>query len=212
MKPPANLHELRARAAAGEPFEYSFAWCQSLRCVLRTRPRAAPSPPGLALGMLWGHRARADGALGPGCLSQWWPCRFSIDGHEYTSAEQYMMAAKARLFGDDDALEAILGVDDPAQVKALGRAVRGYDDARWAAFRFDAVVAGSRAKLGQDHALRAYLLATAPRVLVEASPKDRVWGIGLGAKDTRAHDPAAWLGENLLGFALMRARALLAAP
>ena len=161
--------------------------------------------------MFWGHQPQADGGVGKGCLSQWWPCRFAVDGVEYASAEHWMMAAKARLFGDDDALGLILVAGTPAQAKALGRQVRGFDEQTWAARRFELVVAGNVAKFGQDAAMRDFLLGTANRVLVEASPRDRVWGIGLGAANEKATDPGQWRGLNLLGFALMEARDRLAA-
>lgn len=161
--------------------------------------------------MFWGHRPQPDGSVGAGCLSQWWPCEFTVDGDRYASAEHWMMAGKARLFGDDDAVPAILAARTPAEAKNLGRLVRGFDDARWTAARFDLVVAGNVAKFGQDPALREYLLGTRNRVLVEASPRDRIWGIGLGAANERASDPAQWRGLNLLGFALMEAREQLLA-
>ncbi|WP_106253041.1 NADAR family protein [Allonocardiopsis opalescens] len=161
--------------------------------------------------MFWGHRPRRDGSIGPGALSQWWPASFTVDGVRYGSAEHWMMAGKARLFGDEPSLAAVLAARTPAEAKKLGRLVRGFDEARWAAARFELVVAGNTAKFGQDPALRAYLLGTGARVLVEASPLDRVWGIGLAADDERATDPARWRGANLLGFALMEARARLAA-
>ena len=156
--------------------------------------------------MFWGHRPQSDGSVGAGCLSQWWPAPFVVDGVEYTSAEHWMMAGKARLFGDDDAVPAILAARTPAEAKNLGRLVRGFDDARWTAARFELVVAGNVAKFGQDPALRGYLLGTANRVLVEASPMDRIWGIGLGAASEHAVDPSRWRGLNLLGFSLMEAR------
>jgi ribA/ribD-fused uncharacterized protein len=120
-----------------------------------------------------------------------------------------MMAGKARLFGDPAAAERILAARTPAEAKNLGREVQGFDEKVWEAARFEIVVAGSTAKFGQDPALRAYLVGTGSRVLVEASPLDRVWGIGLAADDPRAADPAGWRGLNLLGFALMEARAAL---
>ena len=160
--------------------------------------------------MFWGHQPQADGTIGKGCLSQWWPCRFTIDGVEYTSAEHWMMAAKARLFGDGDALERILVARTPAEAKQLGRLVRGFDEQTWSTRRFELVVTGNVAKFGQDPALRDFLLAAKGRVLVEASPRDRIWGIGLGAANDRATDPAQWRGLNLLGFALMEARDRLA--
>ena len=86
----------------------------------------------------------------------------------------------------------------------------GYDDARWVAHRFDAVVRGNQAKFSQAKRLREFLAATAPRVLVEASPVDAIWGIGMAADDPRATDPRQWAGLNLLGFALMAVRDRLA--
>jgi ribA/ribD-fused uncharacterized protein len=161
--------------------------------------------------MFWGHQPERDGSIGKGCLSQWWPCGFTVAGVEYASAEHWMMAGKARLFEDESALERILAANTPAEAKSLGRQVRGFDDDRWASACFDLVTAGNVAKFGQNPELRAYLLGTAARVLVEASPVDRVWGIGLAADDPRAGDPRRWRGGNLLGFALMRAREQLAA-
>ena len=122
-----------------------------------------------------------------------------------------MMAEKARLFGDHVALARVLRADSPGEAKAIGREVRGYDDARWAAVRFDAVSRGCEAKLRQHEALGQYVLRTGDAVLVEASPRDRIWGIGMSASHPDATDPRKWRGENLLGFALMKARAALAA-
>ncbi|MBY8883915.1 NADAR family protein [Streptomyces sp. PTM05] len=161
--------------------------------------------------MFWGHRPSRDGGVGPGCLSQWWPAPFELDGVRYASAEHHwMMAGKARLFGDERARIRVLAARTPAEAKKLGRDVTGFDEDEWALRRWELVVGGNVAKFGQDPALRAYLLGTRQRVLVEASPLDRVWGIGLAADDERAADPDGWRGLNLLGFALMEARARLA--
>jgi ribA/ribD-fused uncharacterized protein len=159
----------------------------------------------------WGHRPQHGGGIGPGCLSQWWPSAFSIDGVQYATAEHYMMAAKARLFGDDRALEQILAAPSPGAAKALGRHIRGFNEGVWQAHRFEVVVAANVAKFAQHPDLRTYLLGTRGRILVEASPVDRIWGIGLTTDDPRAADPARWPGLNLLGFALMQARTDLAA-
>ena len=97
----------------------------------------------------------------------------------------------------------------PAQAKALGREVSGFDEAAWEEHRWDIVVDGSVAKFQSDPTLTDYLLATKNRVLVEASPRDRIWGIGLAADSEFAERPAQWRGLNLLGFALMEARARL---
>ncbi|MFC0003585.1 NADAR family protein [Micromonospora siamensis] len=154
----------------------------------------------------WGHQPQRDGSIGAGCLSQWWPAPFTVDGRTFATAEHWMMWHKAALFGDEETGERILAARHPHRAKALGRQVRGFDEATWIARRYPIVVAGSVAKFGQHDGLGAYLLGTGDRVLVEASPTDRIWGIGLTADDPRAADPADWRGENLLGFALMKAR------
>lgn len=158
--------------------------------------------------LFWGHTPRTSG-VGKHVLSQWWPASFVVDGNRYASAEHYMMAEKARLFGDETTRRAILAANNPGAAKALGRTVAGFEEARWEKARFDIVVAASAAKFGQNAELRAYLLETGDKVPVEASPVDRIWGIGLAANDPRAVEPSAWLGLNLLGFALMQARAKL---
>jgi ribA/ribD-fused uncharacterized protein len=176
--------------------------------MVALRSASAAGEP-LAYRLFWGHRARKDGALGDSCFSQWWRSRFVVDGQPYSSAEQYMMAGKARLFADDETLAQILAADDPGRVKALGRRVRNFDEATWTAARFDIVTVGSVEKFGQDERLRRYLLATRDEILVEASPLDLVWGIGLAADHEDATRPERWPGLNLLGFALMRGRAIL---
>ncbi|GAA2418814.1 NADAR family protein [Streptomyces coeruleofuscus] len=154
----------------------------------------------------WGHRPRPDGRVGPSCLSQWWPAPFTVDGVEYATAEHWMMAGKARLFEDAAAERAVLAAGHPAEAKKAGRLVRGFDEAIWRRERFRIVVEGSVHKFGAHPELRGFLLGTGGRVLVEASPVDRVWGIGLAADDEAAMDPERWRGPNLLGFALMEAR------
>ncbi|MFV0133370.1 NADAR family protein [Streptomyces sp. HMX87] len=154
----------------------------------------------------WGHRPRPDGRLGPSCLSQWWPSPFTVDGAAYATAEHWMMAGKARLFEDAEAERRVLAAAHPAEAKKAGRLVRGFDEETWARERFGIVVEGSVHKFGSDPALREFLVNTGDRVLVEASPLDRVWGVGLAADDEAAADPERWRGANLLGFALMAAR------
>ena len=156
--------------------------------------------------MFWGHQPESDGTVGKGSLSQWRPCSFTVDGVEYASAEHWMMAGKARLFGDVEALGQVLSARTPAEAKDFGRLVRGFDKTAWDDACFELVVTGNVHKFGQDPALRGFLLGTANRVLVEASPRDQIWGIGLGAGNERAADPRQWRGRNLLGFALMEAR------
>ena len=161
--------------------------------------------------LFWGHTPARDGTVGKACLSQWYPAPFTLGGDTYATAEHYMMAEKARLFGDEDTRARILAAPHPHAAKALGREVRGFDGAVWDRERFAVVVRANAAKFAADGALRAFLLGTGTRVLVEASPVDSVWGIGLAADDQAAEDPERWPGLNLLGFALMEVRAQLAA-
>ncbi|WP_434417850.1 NADAR family protein [Nannocystis pusilla] len=147
----------------------------------------------------------------PAAFGQWTPSRFEVDGVTYGCAEQFMMAEKARLFGDEATRAKILATDSPRQHKALGREVAGFVQAVWDRECLEIVVRGNRAKFTQNPDLRAALLATGDKLLVEASPLDRLWGVGLRADDPRIHDPRQWRGKNLLGEALMRVRAELSA-
>jgi len=153
----------------------------------------------------WGHQKP-----GAGYLSQWWPSPFTVDGTIYATAEHYMMAAKARLFGDGETAAAVIAASHPREAKDLGRRVRNFDEETWRANRVAIVTTANEAKFGQNAELRDYLVGTGDRILVEASPLDRVWGIGLAADDPRAEQVSSWQGENLLGFALMTVRATLA--
>ena len=157
----------------------------------------------------WGHTPKREGSVDASCLSQWFPRAFEIDGVRYATAEHFMMAAKAKLFADEAAHAEVLRAKSPAEAKAAGRAVKNYDDEKWGRARFDAVVKGNIAKFGQHEDLRRFLLSTGERVIVEAAPRDTIWGIGMGASNPNARDPKKWRGRNLLGFALMEARARL---
>ncbi|MBO0360384.1 NADAR family protein [Hymenobacter sp. BT186] len=159
----------------------------------------------------WGHTRPPGAAVGKECFSQWYPAPFIIDNDTYATAEHYMMAEKARLFGDEATRTAILQATHPDQAKKLGRRVQHFDETRWNAARFEVVVRGNAAKFSQHPELRQYLLQTAPRVLVEASPVDAIWGIGLAQDSPHATNPAEWRGLNLLGFALMEVRQELGA-
>ncbi len=158
----------------------------------------------------WGHRPAQDGRITKSCFSQWYEAPFEVDGVAYPSAEHYMMAQKAALFGDAATRHRILAATTPAAAKALGRQVAGFEEATWTRERMRIVVEANLGKFGQDARLSAFLLETGDQVLVEASPVDAVWGIGLAAEDPDAGHPARWRGLNLLGFALMEVRELLA--
>jgi ribA/ribD-fused uncharacterized protein len=159
----------------------------------------------------WGHKPQPDGSIGKEVFSQWWVAPFEIEGQRYATAEHWMMAEKARLFSDEAVREKILAAGSPALAKKLGRMVEGFDDQTWEAHRFDVVVAGNLAKFSQHEALKDFLLRTGNKVLVEASPVDRIWGIGMSADNPAAENPESWHGLNLLGFALMVVRERLLA-
>lgn len=157
----------------------------------------------------WGHRQPADGVPTETCLSQWYRAPFRVDGIFYATAEHFMMAEKARLFDDAETCGRILACGDPRDAKKWGRRVRGFESDPWNRAKFDVLVRGNVAKFSQNPPLRSFLLGTGSSVLVEASPTDLVYGIGLRASDPRAGDPGEWPGENLLGFALMEVRSRL---
>lgn len=139
-------------------------------------------------------------------FSQWYRCAFTVGAHTYNCAEQYMMHGKALLFGDAAVAAQIMDAGHPRTHKALGRKVAPYDETIWRANRERIVLDGNRAKFTQSPELLQALLATRGTELVEASPYDKIWGIGLAATDPRAQDPRKWRGQNLLGKILTALR------
>jgi ribA/ribD-fused uncharacterized protein len=154
----------------------------------------------------WGHQPSKDGTITKTCFSQWWVAPFEVEGITYLTAEHWMMAGKARMFGDEAAMPKILGATKPAVAKEEGRKVLNFVPEVWDKVKFDLVVEGNWHKFSQHPALKGFLLQTGEKVLVEASPVDRIWGIGLAADHPSAGNPGQWQGENLLGFALMEVR------
>lgn len=154
----------------------------------------------------WGHCQKTQEKIDKSCLSQWFPAKFNIDGVDYQNTEQYMMSQKAKLFKDENVFQKILLTKDPKEIKALGRQVKNYQDEIWIAHRYEIVVQGNLAKFSQNMSLQQFLLSTSEQIIVEASPVDRIWGIGLAADHTDAMNPLKWQGLNLLGFALMEVR------
>ena len=158
----------------------------------------------------WGHRPGKGGTVIQSCLSQWFYASFGHEGRHFYTAEHWMMWHKALTFDDQLVADEVLTTFDVKMVKALGRKVSNYDDATWAAARYEAVVKGNLLKFSQNPALKAYLLSTENKVIVEASPYDKIWGIGMTAEEARQVDgPAGWRGTNLLGYALMEVRGRL---
>jgi ribA/ribD-fused uncharacterized protein len=154
----------------------------------------------------WGHQPTKDGSISKTCFSQWWLSPFVVDGIEYKTAEHWMMAKKAELFDDLETLEKILACKSPVDAKKLGREVRNYNEALWLENRYQIVKDGNYHKFDQNKNLKSFLLSTSEQVLVEASPVDPVWGIGMASDHADILDPKKWLGLNLLGFALMEVR------
>lgn len=153
----------------------------------------------------WGHQKGKNG-VSKSCFSQWYPCLFTVDGQEYNCAEQYMMAQKANIFGDKEVMTQILAETYQMTIKRLGRLVKNYNDDVWIEKRFQIVVESNLAKFSQNDDLRHFMLNTGDKIIVEASPKDTIWGIGFDEFAPEATNPSLWNGENLLGFALMEVR------
>lgn len=141
-----------------------------------------------------------------GPFSQWYPSPFTIDEVSYSCAEQYMMSCKAKLFGDIDTYKQIMSTDSPREQKKLGRKVHNFDIDAWNRVAKDVVKAGNIAKFTQNPELKEILLATKGTTLVEASPYDTIWGIGLPESDPRARDRNSWQGTNWLGEVLTEVR------
>lgn len=154
----------------------------------------------------WGHQPSKDGSIIKTCLSQWWKADFTIDTDTYCCMEQYMMAEKARLFKDNETLGKIMKSNHPKQMKDLGRKVKNFDEDLWIKKRYSIILNGNYAKFIQNEDLREFLIKTKDRILVEASPYDKIWGIGMAADDQNIENPLFWKGSNLLGFALMEVR------
>lgn len=159
----------------------------------------------------WGHTPKQAPIVDKSCFSQWFPAQFELDGIKYFTAEHYMMAQKAQLFHDDETFDQILKVKHPNEAKQLGRKVQNYDEQAWKEKRFNIVLQANLAKFSQHLELRDFLIATHDHILVEASPVDAIWGVGMAQDHLDIQNPTKWKGLNLLGFALMQVRAQLLA-
>ncbi|MBS1636682.1 MAG: NADAR family protein [Bacteroidetes bacterium] len=154
----------------------------------------------------WGHRATRKGVISKTCFSQWWPAAFKENDTMYQTAEHYMMVSKARLFKDDEIAGKILAKENPKDAKDLGRQIRNFDATVWDNKKYNIVKQGNFLKFSQHEDLSLFLRKTGSKILVEASPVDPIWGIGLSEDHSDALTPHHWKGQNLLGFALMEVR------
>ena len=145
--------------------------------------------------------------------SNFWKTDFEWEAfgekHRFFCTEQAFMWAKAKTFGDEEIAKAILAEkSDPMTCKSLGRAVNGYDDKTWDKVRYGFMHDVNYAKYTQDLVLKAKLLDPKfnGKTFVEASPIDRIWGIGLAQDDKNADNEKKWRGQNLLGKAITQVR------
>jgi ribA/ribD-fused uncharacterized protein len=176
-----NLEDLKAAFERGEDLKFTF---------------------------FWGHQPEKNGEIGKGCFSQWFPSNFIVGNEHYATAEHWMMAEKARLFEDEATRQEIITTENPAVAKNLGRKVQHFDAKIWDLHKYEIVKEGNFHKFSQNEAMKRFLLEQG-RILVEASPVDNIWGIGMAKNHQDIENPTLWKGENLLGFALMEVRKML---
>ena len=155
------------------------------------------------------EHAESKGSITKACFSQWYPSKFTVDNITYNSTEQYMMAQKALLFNDEKIYNEILKANHPKQFKALGRQIAKFNEDVWGEHKYKIVLEGNLAKFSQNENMKKFLLSAKNKILVEASPYDKVWGIGLSADTNNIENPLTWKGENLLGFVLMEVLLIL---
>lgn len=159
--------------------------------------------------ILFWHAERGN-VIGKGCFSQWQYSPFVDENNvKYLYTEQYMMAKKAELFGDNETLQKIMLSTNPREMKALGREVKNFKPEVWDAECRKIVTKGNYFKFTQDPNLKKLLLDTKDAILVEASPFDAIWGIKMAETDINATNPLKWEGKNYLGFCLMTVRDIL---
>lgn len=146
-----------------------------------------------------------------GYLSQWYNSEMVVDGILYLNTEQYMMAQKAKLFGDEKIFNEIMRKDTPSEFKRLGRLIENFDDDIWNREKRNIVLKANIHKFSQNEKLKKLLLDTGDKILIEASPYDDIWGVKLRETDPSILNINTWKGENLLGFILMEVRDYLKA-
>lgn len=140
------------------------------------------------------------------CLSQWYISNFKESIYNFNCMEKYMMYCKADLFNDEKIKKEILENSSPKTIKELGRKVQSFNENIWNKIKYSIVLHGNYYKFTQNESLMRFILSTKNKVLAEASPYDKVWGIKMSADDENVNNPTKWKGENLLGFALMEVR------
>jgi len=139
-------------------------------------------------------------------FSNWYSCIFEYKGHTFFNSEQAFMWEKARFFDDHEIEKILLSETNPAHAKALGRKVKNFDADMWMAASYPAMIAVNFAKWNSSPVLKELIISTDPKIIVEASPYDKIWGVGLNEDDDLILDEKNWEGMNLLGKALMNVR------
>jgi ribA/ribD-fused uncharacterized protein len=139
-------------------------------------------------------------------FSHWYKCKFQIDEKTYGCVGQYIMYKKALLFDDEAIAHKIMNSSSPARHRSLGKQVSGFDKKKWHEHCLTYSLEGNLAKFSQNPILRKALLQSAGKSFAEASPYDRVWGIGLSLSNPKIHDRANWRGKNWAGESLEAAR------
>lgn len=183
----------------------SFDIQKDMKYSVESIKQMVSAKPNVIFIYFWGHTQNTN-CLTETCLSQWYDVTFEVSGVKYHTAEQYMMAQKALLFDDRQVYEDIMLADNPRDYKALGRKIKNFDRTIWDSKKYEIVVEGNKAKFSQNLNLMKYLLSTGDAILVEASPYDRIWGIGLYPGQAAKGSIDQWRGLNLLGAALMEVR------
>lgn len=146
-----------------------------------------------------------------GHFSNWYPVSFTLNNMQFNCSEQYMMYMKAKTFNDQVSADKIMEAINPGVQKKLGKTVANFNNDEWDKVKEQIVYDACLAKYEQNKEIHDLLLDTKDLILVEASPYDKIWGIGLAEDDARATDESQWQGQNLLGIALMKVRSTLQA-
>lgn len=202
---PGVVELLKDSAAFNRNVNKNYNIQKDMKYNVESIKQMVSADPNVRFIYFWGHTPSVKG-ITQSCMSQWYDVEFEVAGVKYHTAEQYMMAQKALLFDDKQVFDQIMLADNPRDYKALGRKIRKFDSKIWDARKYDIVVEGNKAKFSQNDDLKEYLLSTGDAILVEASPYDRIWGIGLYPGQAAKGSIDQWRGLNLLGAALMEVR------
>jgi ribA/ribD-fused uncharacterized protein len=146
-------------------------------------------------------------------LSNFWltkiqsPEGCALPNFTFNCSEQLFMMEKALFFNDYEAAFFMAACENGGSVKAIGRKVLNFDEKAWYDVSYEKMLMACKAKFAQNAVLAEQLKATGERIIVEASPTDLIWGVGLHEDDPLILNERNWRGENRLGRVLMEVRA-----